>query len=130
MIDQLPPPLRTYFSCINAERWAAFEAIWHPDADFTAVGARPRHGIEDILEYFQSVFRPWASHNDQPTRVLPSGSSATIEVHFTGTTQDGRTLEFDAIDVFDLRDGRIVRLSNWYDLILVRRLLAGDAIAR
>jgi ketosteroid isomerase-like protein len=129
MIDLLPTPIQTYFSCINGEHWEDFEKIWHPGADFTAVGARPRHGIEDILEYFHSVFRTWASHHDQPTRVLPSGSSATVEVHFTGATQDGRTLEFDAVDVFDLQDGLIVRLSNWYDVVLVRRLLAGEASA-
>jgi ketosteroid isomerase-like protein len=57
---------------------------------------------------------------------LLSGSSATVEVHFTGTTADGRTLEFDAVDIFDIQDQRIVRLTNWYDVLLVRRKLAGS----
>jgi ketosteroid isomerase-like protein len=60
--------------------------------------------------------------------VLPSGDSATIEVHFQGVAHDGREIEFDAVDVFDLEEGRIRRLSNWYDIALVRRLLAGEAV--
>jgi hypothetical protein len=37
-------------------------------------------------------------------------------------------MEFDAVDVFDVRDGRIARLTSWYDSHEVRRaLLAGQA---
>ncbi len=128
MIDGLQPPVSAYFSSLNSERWNDFVNIWHPEADFIAVGARPRHGTDDILDYFRGVFRPWPRHDDQPTRVLPSGSSVTVEVHFTGTTHDGREIEFDAVDVFDVEGGLIRRLSNWYDVALVRRLLAGEAI--
>jgi ketosteroid isomerase-like protein len=48
-------------------------------------------------------------------------------VTFTGTTGDGRTVTFDAVDVFDLRDGRIRRLSNWYDVAYARKMIAPAA---
>jgi ketosteroid isomerase-like protein len=126
VLKGLPAPTPIYFNSLNNERWEEFRDIWHPDADFSAVGARPRHGVDDVLEYFRGVFRPWKVHDDQPVRVLLSGDSATIEVHFKGVAHDGREIEFDAVDVFDLDGGRIRRLSNWYDIELVRRWLAGE----
>ena len=39
---------------------------------------------------------------------------------------DGRTYGFDAVDVFDVDGDEITRLTNWYDLVLVRKMLAGS----
>lgn len=112
-----------YFELINAERWEEFPAIWHPEAELRAVGSRPRHGRSDIEAFYRSLFTPWQRHLDLPTRILPSGTSVTVEIRFDGLTHDGRELSFDAVDVFDIEDGTIRRLTTWYDLVLVRRLL-------
>jgi ketosteroid isomerase-like protein len=116
-----------YFAAINGERWDALRRLWTEDAEVRAVGARPRHGPDDIVDYFAGgLFGAWKVHVDTPTRALPSGDAVTVEVRFDGETHDGRRLSFDAVDVFDLCDGRIARLTNWYDLVRVRRMLAGD----
>ena len=48
----------------------------------------------------------------------------TVEIHFTGRLENGAPIEFDAIDVFDLDDdGRIVKLTSWYDSHAVRKTL-------
>lgn len=39
--------------------------------------------------------------------------------------REGREAAFDAVDVFDLRDGRIGALSTWYDLVAARRAVTG-----
>lgn len=112
-----------YFAHINGEDWPAFARLWDDRSELQAVGARPRHGAAEIEEFYRGLFTPWSKHRDLPVRVLPSGDTVTVEVHFDGTTHDGRELAFDAVDVFDLEDGRIRKLSTWYDLVLVRRLL-------
>jgi len=61
------------------------------------------------------LLAPFPAHLDDPLRVLVAGDSATVEIHFTGTMHDGRVVEFDALDVFDLEDGRVRRLRYWYD---------------
>jgi ketosteroid isomerase-like protein len=128
MSVDLPPAIRGYFDSLNRNDWEGLARIWHPDARMNATGARPRHGVADVLDYFKGIFQAWPAHDDQPTRVLPSGSSYTVEVHFKGTTEDGRTFEFDAVDVFDLENGLIKRLTNWYDVVLVRRMLEGQPV--
>lgn len=116
--------IRDYFRCLDEEDWAGMEALWTVDGELRAVGARPRHGREEVLGFFAKLFTPWREHEDRPTRLVIAGDVVTAEVTFTGTTADGREVSFDAVDVFDLREGRIAALSNWYDIALARKALA------
>ena len=115
----------SYFETMNAERWDDFAAVWTDDALVTPVGTRPRRGPAEIVEFYQGLFKAWATHWDQPKRHLSGeDGSLAVTVTFTGRSQAGRDISFDAVDIFDFRDGRICNLQNYYDLLLVRRLLA------
>jgi hypothetical protein len=59
--------------------------------------------------------QPLAQPSDVPGGTLIDGNTVTVEVRFIGTTEDGRELEFDAVDVIDLEGRRIKKLTNWYD---------------
>ncbi len=123
--DQLPGVLVAYLDSLNTEDWDRLRGLWWPDARLRAVGTRVRSGPDDILSYFRSALGPWQEHRDEATRVLPCGDAVTVELHFTGRTAGGLAVSFDAVDVFDLRDGRIAALSSWYDIADVRSRLAG-----
>jgi ketosteroid isomerase-like protein len=114
-----------YFECLNTEDWDGMREIWHEDGSLRAVGARPRNDREEMLGYFSKLFTPWPEHDDQPTRLVVSEPDGTVlaEVTFTGVTPDGQTVVFDAVDVFDLVDGRIKKLTNWYDVDYARKAL-------
>lgn len=118
---EAPAVVTEYFDALNAEDWARLEPLWHPGADLTAPGSRPRQGREDIMAYFRPLFEPWASHRDEPTRCLVSESVVMVEVAFTGVSRSGKTLSFNAVDVFDLDDDTITRLTTWYDLNWLRK---------
>jgi ketosteroid isomerase-like protein len=116
--------VRRYFACLDAEDWAQMRTLWQPDAELRAVGARPRRGADEVVAYFSTLFAPWPRHEDRPTRLIVAGDTIVAEVTFTGTTADGREVSFDAVDVFDLRDGLIARETNWYDIAYARKALA------
>ncbi len=118
-----------YFYCLDHEDWAQMRELWHEHGTLRAVGARPRDGIEQVMDLFSKLFVPWRQHRDEPTRIIHGGDTVTVEVTFTGTTADGREVTFDAIDVFDLRDGRIERMTNWYDTAYARKMLSAPATA-
>lgn len=122
---QLPDVLQAYLDSLNTEDWDRLASLWLPDATLRAVGTRSRTGPEDILSYFRAALAPWKEHHDAATRVLPCGDAVTVELHFRGRTAGGLALEFDAVDVFDLQDGRIRALSTCYDIADVRSRLAG-----
>jgi ketosteroid isomerase-like protein len=118
-----------YFTCLDTEDWEQMAGLWTEDGVLRAVGARPRDGRDAVIGYFAKLFTPWPSHVDAPTRLIVAEAEQTViaEVTFTGTTPDGREVSFDAVDVFDLRDGRICKLSNWYDVDYARKVLAVSA---
>ncbi len=118
-----------YFECLDTENWEGMREIWHEDGRLRAVGARPRNDREGMIEYFSKIFMPWQEHVDKPTRLIVSERDGTVvaEVTFTGRTADGREVSFDAIDVFDLVDGRIAKLTNWYDIDYARKSIAPPA---
>jgi ketosteroid isomerase-like protein len=120
----LPAPIATYFAALNAEDFARLETVWADDAELRAVGARDRHGRDDVMGYYRPLFGPWAEHEDRPTRAVVADGVAVVEVAFSGVTHDGRAIAFDAVDVFDLADDRVARLTCWYDLAWVRKQLA------
>lgn len=125
MPDETPGAIAEYFRCIDEEDWESMSGLWTDDATLRAVGARPRHGRDDIMDYYRKLFDPWEEHHDRPTRVIVAGDVVTVEVTFRGRTHSGVETSFDAVDVFDLQDGRIASLSNWYDLVAARRAVSG-----
>lgn len=107
--------VRRYFECVNQDRWEEFRQLWHPDCVTVPVEGPQRQGVDEVTALYPLLLAPFATHLDDPTRVLVSGDSATVEIRFTGTTHDGNAVAFDALDVFDLEDGLIRRLRYWYD---------------
>jgi ketosteroid isomerase-like protein len=116
--------VRAYFDGINAERYDDVGALFAPGGELVAPGTEPRRGPQEVASYFRAALRQYPEHYDDATRVIVAGRTATVEIHYTGTLAKGQRIEFDAIDVFDFDDeGRIVRLSSWYDSHAVRRRL-------
>jgi ketosteroid isomerase-like protein len=121
--------VRSYFVCLDTEDWDTMRTLWTEDCELRAVGARPRHGLDEMIGYFSGLFSPWPTHQDKPTRFIAQGDAIAVNVTFTGVTPDGRDVTFDAVDVFDLRDGKICTLTNWYDIAYARRVLTEGAAA-
>jgi ketosteroid isomerase-like protein len=122
-VADVPAVIGSYVDTLNAEDWAGFEKLWHPDASLRAVGTRRRQGLADVLAYYHAALAPWVEHRDEATRCLPCGDAVTVELHFRGRTEGGAVVEFDAVDVFDLRHGQIQALSTWYDIAAVRAMV-------
>jgi ketosteroid isomerase-like protein len=121
-----PPAIERYFAAINDEDWATIRDVFATDAELVSVGAPTRHGREEIADHFPEVLAALPVHHDEPTRVVVAGTVVLVEIHFSGRTPAGDPVEFDAVDVFDLtEDGRIARLSTWYDTAAVGRMVRG-----
>jgi ketosteroid isomerase-like protein len=115
--------LTRYFEGINAERYDDVAALFAENGELCAPGTQPCRSA-DIAAYFSAALAPYPEHTDQSGRVLYSGDSATVEIHFTGRTESGFQLEFDAVDVFDFdAESKIVKLTSWYDSHAVRQVL-------
>ena len=127
--DAIHAVLEAYFNGLPSEDWTGLKALLCDDAQLEAPGAR-RSGAQAVAQYFRDALAPYPEHLDEPGRRLIDGTSVAVEIRFVGRMANGTPIAFDAVDVFDIRDrdGRIARLTSWYDSHEVRReLLAGQA---
>lgn len=122
-VEEIHAVLDAYFNGLNSEDWQGLEALMCEDAELWAPGA-DRRGAPAVAAYFRDALAPYPDHRDEPGRRFIDGSTAVVEIRFIGRMATGAPMEFDAVDVFDLRDGRIARLTSWYDSHEVRRALA------
>jgi ketosteroid isomerase-like protein len=123
----VPAVVTSYFDSLNGENWDDFRALWVEDAEARAVGARPRYGVDEVMDLYSKIFDHWSRHVDVPGRTLIDDDTVIVEVHFIGTTDKGREVEFDAVDVIDLDSGKIKKITTWYDTARVLALIAGTS---
>ena len=118
--------IRAYFSAINEERWEDLGNLLDEDAQYLPVGGRLRVGRETVVEGFQGLFRAWSEHLDDAQQIIVEGEAGAALVRFRGVTTAGLPIEFDAVDYFQLREGRLWKWSTWYDLPAVRAAIGGE----
>lgn len=115
-----------YFRAINTPDWNLLAAVFHPDIDFRPPGAPPRADRDATLRFYRRVFERFPVHEDQPTRIIDAGDTIVVEIRFVGRSATGVDVDFDAVDIFDFRDGQISRLTQWFDsAALERQMSAG-----
>ena len=112
-----------YFAAVNAGDFDTLRQVLHPDIELTACMSRPRQGVESVVAFFDAVFGRYPEHSDIPTRLICDGNSVVAEIHFEGRSDTGAEIVFEAVDVFDVVDGRIRRLSQWFDSADLQRQL-------
>ena len=115
--------VRRYFDAVDAEDVDTLRQLLHPDVALTACGSRPRQGSEAVIDLFGKIFERFPVHSDRPTRLICDGNTVVAEIHFEGRSATGVDITFEAVDVFDIVDGRIVRLTQWLDSAHLERQL-------
>lgn len=118
--------VKDYFTALNDEDWDLMASVLHPELDLIPSGSRPRIGSDKAIAMFQKIFERFPVHQDNPTRFLESGNTVVVEITFNGATQDRQEVSFDAVDIFDVEDGRISRLSQWFDTAALAAALQGQ----
>ena len=107
--------VKSYFTALNTEDWELMASVLDPEIDLVPSGSRPRTGSDKAIAMFQKIFERFPVHADDPTRFICDGNTVVVEITFSGATADGLNLTFDAVDIFDVENGRICRLSQWFD---------------
>lgn len=118
--------LERYFAHINAGEIDPLLALFAEDARIEPSSGGVRQGRAAIGSYYRRTLESFAEHHDEPTRVHEAASATVVELRFTGRSREGAAVRFDAIDVFELDAGAIVRIGLWADTAdIARQLRAG-----
>jgi limonene-1,2-epoxide hydrolase len=120
--------VEAYFAAINADSFADLAKVFTPDVEIHTVGTRPVVGREAALAHFPRILARFTEHDDQVTRWIDTPDAIVTEILFEGRLAGGRPVSFEALDVFDVADGVITRVTTWYDTRDVRRQVADRTV--
>ena len=117
---------KRYFASVNETRLDDLAAVFAEDALLTFPALEPIRGRQNIRAFYAGVLEFYPKRHDGVTRwfVCENGDIAA-SIHFEGSTLTGRSVIFDAVDVFHIEDGTIRDLHIYYDSIQVARMV-GD----
>jgi hypothetical protein len=113
--------VESYFAAINADRFGDLAAVFAPQVEIHTVGAAVVAGRDAAIAHFPAVLAGYATHDDEVTRWIEAPDAIVCEIRFVGSLRDGRPVTFDALDVFDLYEDAITKITTWYDTRAVAR---------
>jgi steroid delta-isomerase-like uncharacterized protein len=98
-----------YDQAWNDQDVEAIVSMHAPDMVFENHTAGERAEGDAVRPHIAEIFRNWPDLSFRSRRLYVREGLAVSEWTANATTQDGRKLEWDGIDVFPIEDGKIKR---------------------
>lgn len=125
--------MKTAFDALAKGDGAPFFDLFADDAKWVLLGSNPWSGVyagkETIrTKLMKPLFAQFATkYRNEATRILADGDVVVVECKGNVTTKGGRPYNNDYCYVCDMRDGKIVTLTEYMDTALVERALEPPA---
>jgi ketosteroid isomerase-like protein len=102
--------IEAYDAAWNRQDLDALCSFHTDDIVFENHTARERvEGAEAVREHIRGIFERWPTLRFRGRRFNAAADFAVSEWTATATRSDGVLIEWDGVDVFPIRDGKIVR---------------------
>ena len=106
-VEQL---ISRYNDAWNAHDLEAIAARHAPDIVFhNHTAGEAKEGADAVREHIASIFANWPDLAFSTRRLYVRDDFAACEWTASGTSPDGRRLEWDGVDLFPISDGLIAR---------------------
>jgi ketosteroid isomerase-like protein len=120
------PVVQRYFSSLNEDRLDRLGEVFAENATLRFPTYEPICGLTAIRSFYTAVLKYYPKHFDNPVKFFFSNDGTiAVEIHFEGETIKGQPMVFDAVDVFDVENGRVTNLRIRYDSAKVAQMLEG-----
>ncbi len=113
--------VRRFAECWERLDWEGTAELADPDVEQHPTvggleGGRVLHGVDEIRRDYESVEENWDEHRVEMEKVIDAGDRVVLfQREYQRGRSSGLELEIEAAVVFDLRDGRIVRIQGYMD---------------
>jgi ketosteroid isomerase-like protein len=96
------------------EFWATNIVMDSTTADLPGAGVY--RGLNEVREFFATLFSVWESWEIEPTKILEAGDRILVfaTIHGRGATS-GATVDMEWAQLLTLEDERVVRIENYTD---------------
>ena len=115
--DRVSRAVRAYFLAIRAMDAEAFANTFAEDGTTCdPMGAPPITGREGIREFFQSICKNFKSVSLEEESIFVAGNGAAVKWTGKGTSNAGKEVKFEGIDVFEVNtDGKIQNVWAYWN---------------
>ncbi len=118
--------VQKYFASLNETRLDDLAKVFAEEATLHFPTYEPIRGLAAIQSFYRAVLEYYPKHFDNPVKFFFSDDGGVaVEIHFEGETIKGQPMVFDAVDVFEVENGRVKNLQIRYDSAKVAQMLAG-----
>jgi steroid delta-isomerase len=109
--------IKAYFAALRAMDQQAWVNTFAEDAiDHDPVGAPPIKGHQKLGEFFQTVTAAFKEVGLTEDQVFVAGNGAAVKWTGRGISKQGRKVQFEGIDVFELNEaGKIQTLHAYWN---------------
>lgn len=116
--------IRRHDEAWNNQDVAALAAIYTEDVVFQnhTAGEEAVKGREAVLAHIAGIFERWPDLRFTSRRLYLAEHVCTSEWTAQATTPDGRSIEWDGVDVMPIRDGAIARKDVYSTSHIARAL--------
>lgn len=115
--DRISRAVRAYFLAIRAMDAEAFANTFAEDGTTCdPLGAPPITGREGIREFLQSICQNFKSVSLEEESIFVAGNGAAVKWTGKGTSNSGKEVKFEGIDVFEVNaDGKIQNVWSYWN---------------
>ncbi|HLO01209.1 MAG TPA: nuclear transport factor 2 family protein [Pyrinomonadaceae bacterium] len=107
--------VKDYFAALRAMDQRAWVNTFAIDAvSHDPVGAPPIEGRQKLAEFFQTVIAPFKEVGLTEQQVFIAGNGAAVKWLGHGISHNGREVNFEGIDVFEVNEAGKIRLLHGY----------------
>jgi ketosteroid isomerase-like protein len=113
--------VRRFCECWERLDWDGMVELLDPDVEQhgTVGGVEERsvrHGPSEMRRGYESSEEMWAEHRVEMQQVIPAGDRVVVlQREYQRGRASGVELVIDTAAIFDVRDGRIVRIQGYMD---------------
>lgn len=115
--DRVSRAVRAYFLALRAMDAEAFANTFAEDGTTCdPMGAPPITGREGIREFFQSICKNFKSVSLEEESIFVAGNGAAVKFNGKGTSNGGKEVKFEGIDVFEVNtEGKIQNVWAYWN---------------
>jgi limonene-1,2-epoxide hydrolase len=111
--------IETFWQSLYARDWDTIAGFFAPDAEYTDVASPPddvAHGPEQIVARLRLGLEPISGYEHVPRSMVADGEVVMTEHEEVWHWRTGETVRLPFVSVHELRDGKIVRWWDYWDL--------------
>ena len=107
--------IERYYEYANEGAWDRWCDLFDPDMRMDEQLAGRVEGREKLREMMSGFPAMYSSFRNTWRYLLVDGDQAAVVSHISAATPDGRSIEADAMNYFQVRRGHITYMANFHD---------------